>query len=92
MLLLTVPLLALLPPDTHQAHTRHTPDTHQAMEGVAEASAALSEREAHYAQHEQLYLDCAVRCVAPIAPPPLSYTCSTRCAAEQHALTRSTTL
>ena len=33
----------------------------QAMEGVAEASAARSEREAHYAQHEQLYLDCAVR-------------------------------
>ena len=70
MLLLAVPLLALLPPDTHQAHTRHTPDTHQAMEGVAEASAALSEREAHYAQHEQLYLDCAVRRVAPIATPP----------------------
>ena len=33
----------------------------QAMEGVAEASAARSEREAHFAQHEQLYLDCAVR-------------------------------
>ena len=66
VLLLTVPL----PPDTHQTHTRHTPDTHQAMEGVAEASAALSEREAHYAQHEQLYLDCAVRRVAPIATPP----------------------
>ena len=30
------------------------------MEGVAEAEAARSEREAHYAQHEQLYLDCAV--------------------------------
>lgn len=33
----------------------------QAMESVAESAAAQSEREAHYAQHEQLYLQCAVR-------------------------------
>ena len=51
----------------HQTHT-----VCQAMEGVAEAEAARSEREAHYTQHEQLYLNCAVRCVAPIVTPPLS--------------------
>ena len=43
------------------------------MEGVAEAEAARSEREAHYAQHEQLYLDCAVACVAHYSPPQVTH-------------------
>ena len=44
------------------------------MEGGAEAEAARSEREAHYAQHEQLYLDCAVwACVAPYSPPQVTH-------------------
>ena len=48
------------------------------MEGVAEAEAARSEREAHYAQHEQLYLDCAVGLRSALfATPSHSLTSST---------------
>ena len=48
------------------------------MEGVAEAEAARSEREAHYAQHEQLYLDCAVSLRSALfATPSHSLTSST---------------
>ena len=48
------------------------------MEGVAEAEAARSEREAHYAQHEQLYLECAVGLRSALfATPSHSLTSST---------------